>query len=239
MRDIVNSSGTVIDHIVYDSYGNILSETSPSNGDRFKFAGMEWDAAIGQYYDHARWYAEGIGRFTTQDPSRFTAGDSNLYRYVWNNPTDKIDHTGFSGGGDNQGEQQAAAEQAQQAQQQEARARIAQLKAEQAALESEIREQDAQSNRILVAIGANAAHAYAVTQLASGLTLTVPEVAWLVWIYDVSMIAAGVAMAKQYNDMQTAISRYWARWEIKQNEINSLQNQQSGGQPSHKGAPGP
>ena len=56
VRDIVNTSGTVIDHIVYDSYGDILSETSPSNGDRFKFAGMEWDAAIGQYYDHARWY---------------------------------------------------------------------------------------------------------------------------------------------------------------------------------------
>ena len=55
VRDIVNTSGAVIDHIVYDSYGNILSETSPSNGDRFKFTGMEWDAAIGQYYDHARW----------------------------------------------------------------------------------------------------------------------------------------------------------------------------------------
>ena len=54
VRDIVNTSGTVIDHVVYDSYGNILSETSPSNGDRFKFTGMEWDAAIGQYYDHAR-----------------------------------------------------------------------------------------------------------------------------------------------------------------------------------------
>jgi hypothetical protein len=40
VRDIVNSSGTVLDHIVYDSFGNIVTETHASNGDRFKFAEM-------------------------------------------------------------------------------------------------------------------------------------------------------------------------------------------------------
>ncbi len=94
VRDIVNSSGTVIDHIVYDSYGNILSETSPSSGDRFKFAGMEWDAAIGQYYDHARSYDSAQGRFTTQDPIGFGAGDADLYRYVGNDPATSYDPSG-------------------------------------------------------------------------------------------------------------------------------------------------
>ena len=97
VRDIVNASGAVIDHIVYDSYGNILSETSPSNGDRFKFTGMEWDAAIGQYYDHARWYGAGVGRFHGQDPSGFAAVDSDLYRYAWNSPPNFIDLSGESG----------------------------------------------------------------------------------------------------------------------------------------------
>jgi hypothetical protein len=32
-------AGSVVDHVAYDSYGNILSETSPASGDRFKFAG--------------------------------------------------------------------------------------------------------------------------------------------------------------------------------------------------------
>src|SRR5262249_14416074 len=32
-RDIVNSSGTLIDHIDYGSFGNITNETSPNNGD--------------------------------------------------------------------------------------------------------------------------------------------------------------------------------------------------------------
>jgi YD repeat-containing protein len=46
VRDIVSSAGTAIDHIVYDSFGNIVTETSASNGDRFKFAGMQYDYAI-------------------------------------------------------------------------------------------------------------------------------------------------------------------------------------------------
>ena len=95
VRDIVNTSGAVIDHVVYDSYGNILSETSPSNGDRFKFTGMEWDAAIGQYYDHARWLNGAIGRFESSDPAGLSAGDSNLYRYVSNNPVNAVDASGL------------------------------------------------------------------------------------------------------------------------------------------------
>ena len=99
VRDIVNTSGTVIDHIVYDSYGDILSETSPSNGDRFKFAGMEWDAAIGQYYDHARDYNSATGSFTSQDPMGFAAGNRDLYGYVGNAPTDGTDTSGMLQGG--------------------------------------------------------------------------------------------------------------------------------------------
>ena len=53
VRDIVSSSGTELDHIVYDSFGNIVTETNAANGDRFKFAGMEYDATTGQYYDRA------------------------------------------------------------------------------------------------------------------------------------------------------------------------------------------
>ena len=54
VRDVVSSAGAVLDHVVYDSFGNITTETSASNGDRFKFAGMEYDATTLQYYDHAR-----------------------------------------------------------------------------------------------------------------------------------------------------------------------------------------
>ena len=94
VRDIVSTSGTELDHIVYDSFGNIVTETNAANGDRFKFAGMQYDATIGQYYDHARWYAPSVGRFTGTDPALFSAKDTNLYRYAHNSTTNRTDPSG-------------------------------------------------------------------------------------------------------------------------------------------------
>jgi RHS repeat-associated protein len=94
VRDIVSTSGTALDHVVYDSFGNVLTETNAGNGDRFKFAGMEYDSVTGQYYDRARYYNPTTGCFESQDPIRFSGGDSNLYRYVTNSPTLYTDPSG-------------------------------------------------------------------------------------------------------------------------------------------------
>jgi hypothetical protein len=40
-------------------------------------------------------YDPKIGRFISQDPIKFKAGDADLYRYVGNNVTDSIDPTGL------------------------------------------------------------------------------------------------------------------------------------------------
>jgi RHS repeat-associated protein len=106
VRDIADTSVTVIYHAVYDSFGNINSETGAANGDRFKFAGMQYDPTIIQYYDHARWYAPVPGRFDTPDPVGFSTNDPNLYRYVMNNASNRIDATGLyqEGGGPPPGE---------------------------------------------------------------------------------------------------------------------------------------
>jgi RHS repeat-associated protein len=86
VRLFVTTDGTVLDQITYDSYGNIASESSPTNGDRFKFTGREWDSEIGQYFYRARYYGPGIGRFESEDPLGFASGDTNLFRYVRNAP---------------------------------------------------------------------------------------------------------------------------------------------------------
>ena len=96
VRDIVSSSGSLLDHIVYDSFGNILTETNASNGDRFKFAGMQYDSTTHQYFDQARWYGSGSGRFLSVDPTGFTAADTDLYRYAANSPENLTDPTGLS-----------------------------------------------------------------------------------------------------------------------------------------------
>ena len=95
VEDVVSSSGSVSDHILYDSFGNITTETNATAGDRFKFAGMEWDSTTGLYYDRARYYDPNTGRFVSQDPKGFAAGDTNLYRYVANSPTLATDSTGL------------------------------------------------------------------------------------------------------------------------------------------------
>jgi len=95
VRDLADAAGEVIDHIAYDAFGNVLAESNPAAGDRFRFTGREFDAATGQYYYRARYYNAAIGRFTSEDPLGLSAGDKNLYRYVLNRPTVNIDPTGF------------------------------------------------------------------------------------------------------------------------------------------------
>jgi RHS repeat-associated protein len=93
VRDLVDNSGTVVNHISYDSYGNIVAQTNASATTRFLFAGRELDAETGLYYDRARYYDPKLGRFLSEDPIRFLAG-TNLYRYVHNSPVNRTDRHG-------------------------------------------------------------------------------------------------------------------------------------------------
>jgi RHS repeat-associated protein len=94
VRQVASTSGTVLDALTYNSYGQILSETNSSNGDRFKCTSREWDSEIAQYYYRARSYSPFNGRFASQDPDGFRAADVNLYRYVDNAPLCRTDPTG-------------------------------------------------------------------------------------------------------------------------------------------------
>jgi RHS repeat-associated protein len=94
VRDLIDSSGTVLNHITYDSYGNVTSESNNAVDFRFGYTGREWDAETGQYYYRARYYDPKVGEFISSDPMGFAAGDANLSRYVGNSPTNRTDPTG-------------------------------------------------------------------------------------------------------------------------------------------------
>jgi len=86
-------TGTVEQRRVYAPFGETLSETGPSGGtgsavlsNELAYTGRERDPATGLYYVRARWYDPEIGRFLSEDPLGFGAGDVNLYAYVGNNP---------------------------------------------------------------------------------------------------------------------------------------------------------
>jgi hypothetical protein len=46
-------------------------------------------------YNRNRYYSTSSGRFISQDPISFNAGDANLYRYVGNSPTNATDPSGL------------------------------------------------------------------------------------------------------------------------------------------------
>jgi RHS repeat-associated protein len=75
-RDLVNTSGTTVNHIVYDAYGKIISETlAAPNSPRVRFTGQLFDYQAGLNYHHHRWYDPGAGRWISEDPIGFRAGD--------------------------------------------------------------------------------------------------------------------------------------------------------------------
>lgn len=46
------------------------------------YTAREWDADAKLFYYRARWYDPSTGRFYSEDPAGFGAGDTNLYRHV-------------------------------------------------------------------------------------------------------------------------------------------------------------
>jgi RHS repeat-associated protein len=94
VRDVTGSQGTVLNHLTYDSYGQVTSETHPELDFRFGYTGRERDEETGLYYYRARYFDPAPGTFVSEDPLGFGAGDSNVYRYVSNSPTNYIDPYG-------------------------------------------------------------------------------------------------------------------------------------------------
>lgn len=97
VRDVIDSTGAVANHLVYDSFGNVVSETSSAIDFLYGFTGRERDKPTGLNYHRARYYASDTGRWLSQDPIGFAAGDENLYRYVGNQATSVTDPTGLWG----------------------------------------------------------------------------------------------------------------------------------------------
>ena len=95
VRDVIdNNTGAVQDAITYDSYGNITSQTNPACLGRYAWTGREFDVETDLQYNRARYYDPSTGRWMSQDPLGFDAGDSNLYRYCQNSPTKYTDPSG-------------------------------------------------------------------------------------------------------------------------------------------------
>ncbi|WP_083917758.1 RHS repeat-associated core domain-containing protein [Uliginosibacterium gangwonense] len=89
---LVNSAGTVQTRYAYDPYGNTTVIGNASDNP-YQYTGRENDGN-GLYYYRARYYNPQWGRFISQDPMGFAAGQ-NLYAYVSGDPIAKTDPQGL------------------------------------------------------------------------------------------------------------------------------------------------
>lgn len=87
------STGTVVQRMDYDAWGNVLVDTNP-NFQPFGFAGGMYDRDTGLVRFGARDYDPVIGRWTTKDPIGFEGGDTDLYGYVGGDPVNRVDPSG-------------------------------------------------------------------------------------------------------------------------------------------------
>lgn len=63
--------------------------------DRYEHTGREFDYYTSLQYHRARWYEPLSGRWMSEDPLGFRAGDANLYRYAGNSPANATDPNGL------------------------------------------------------------------------------------------------------------------------------------------------
>ena len=61
--------------------------------------GEPFDTNTGLQNNDNRWYDASVGRWISPDPTGFTAGDTNEYRYVGNSPANATDPRGLAGEG--------------------------------------------------------------------------------------------------------------------------------------------
>ncbi len=93
VRDLMDNTSALVSgsHVNYDAFGKPTA--TPLS--RFAFTGQEYDADAGMYYYNARWYNPATGKYISEDPTEFGAGDTNLARMVGNSPTNAVDPTGM------------------------------------------------------------------------------------------------------------------------------------------------
>ena len=89
----------LIQHRHYSPFGKLIKTDGSDYGllsaSSHIWAGHHQDLTTGLYYMQARWMDPDSGRFMSQDPMGFAAGDTNLYRYAGNSPTNFVDPTGM------------------------------------------------------------------------------------------------------------------------------------------------
>ena len=92
-NDTIKDTAVIKNHIKYNAFGEIVSESDPTVEHIFGFTGRERDKESDLYYYRNRYYDPTTGRFLTADPIRDDF--ENSYRYAGNDPVNNVDPSGL------------------------------------------------------------------------------------------------------------------------------------------------
>ena len=95
---LTDAAGAVSASYRYDAFGAVAAQAGPdatANPLRFNGSLGVFDRGTGLLEMRARFYDPATGRFTQRDPLGLAAGDTNLYRFVGNDPVGAADPSGL------------------------------------------------------------------------------------------------------------------------------------------------
>jgi len=98
-RVLADAAGLIVDNYSYKAFGEELQQASAVTENRLRFGGQYGyiKDASDRLGVRARIYRPSGGKWLSNDPLGFDARDYNLYRYVQNNPVNRIDASGLMG----------------------------------------------------------------------------------------------------------------------------------------------
>ena len=89
---LVDGTGAITTSYTYEPYGK-TTVTGTASTNAQQFTGRENDGPL--YFNRACYLHPTFGRFISEDPVGFAAGDPNLYAYVGGSPTNATDPSGL------------------------------------------------------------------------------------------------------------------------------------------------
>ena len=100
---LTDEIGDIEERYIYTAYGTptVLepdfdeAQSGTAYDWEYLYTGRRLDDETGLYYYRARYYDAELGRFVSRDPIVYRGKDLCLYRYVWNNPTNRLDPVGL------------------------------------------------------------------------------------------------------------------------------------------------
>ncbi|WP_373524896.1 RHS repeat-associated core domain-containing protein [Nostoc sp.] len=97
-RVLTDATGNLVSTYDYEAFGELLN-SSGGTENKYLFAGEQFDEALGDYYNRARYYDADTGRFIRKDDYEGQISDPlTLHKYIYanSNPVSFIDPSGYN-----------------------------------------------------------------------------------------------------------------------------------------------